>query len=377
MHGRAGGSILGRAMLATAAVIGLVFATTALAANPVEAENARPGTADWQLPRAPAGTVEAYTSQISVRPGETARFHVNTSPAARYRIKILRLGWYGGDGARLVACLPECSSDAAGADHPVDPIDPVTGERSAGWPVTDTVVVGDDWASGYYIGQVQLTSGPHAGKVSGAVPFVVREPAGDESPILVQASVNTWLAYNEWGGKSLYASASTNGVAATKVSFDRPLNTAEFLTHEYPLLRFLEREGYDVSYQTEVDTDAAPSASSRIGSCRRGHDEYWTGRMRDAFEAARDAGVNLAFMGSNMAYWQVRYEKGRRTMVGYKLTADPEPDPARETVRFRDLVPERPECELIGVQYDYGQFDSGSVRRDFTVTTDAAPATRG
>jgi hypothetical protein len=37
--------------------------------------------------------------------------------------------------------------------------------------------------------------------------------------------------------------------------------------------------------------------------------------MRDAFDAARAAGTNLAFMNSNAAYWQIRYEDGGRSRL--------------------------------------------------------------
>ena len=74
--------------------------------------------------------------------------------------------------------------------------------------------------------------------------------------------------------------------------------------------------------------------------------------MRDAFEAARDAGVNLAFLGANTGYWQIRYEDGWRTIVEYRHPdLDPEPDPALKTTTFRELIPPRPECKLLGVAY--------------------------
>ena len=75
--------------------------------------------------------------------------------------------------------------------------------------------------------------------------------------------------------------------------------------------------------------------------------------MRDAFESGRDRGTNLAFMGANAAYWQVRYEDDRRTLVGYKSPADPIADRSLATVLFRDL--QRPECRLVGVQFE-GEF---------------------
>ena len=72
--------------------------------------------------------------------------------------------------------------------------------------------------------------------------------------------------------------------------------------------------------------------------------------MRDAFDAARDQGrVNLAFMGANDAYWQIRLEDGGRTIVAYKSVSDPEPDVTLKTAMFREVG--RRECELLGIQH--------------------------
>src|SRR5690348_1394750 len=79
--------------------------------------------------------------------------------------------------------------------------------------------------------------------------------------------------------------------------------------------------------------------------------------MRDAFEAAVADGTNLALMGANTGYGQVRYEDAGRTIVDYKSLADPEPDPALKTVLFRELTPPRYECELLGVQWQGGPLD--------------------
>ena len=58
-----------------------------------------------------------------------------------------------------------------------------------------------------------------------------------------------------------------------------------------------------------------------------GHDEYWSGQQRANVEAARDAGVNLAFWSGNEVYWKTRFEPSisagaqpYRTLVSYKET---------------------------------------------------------
>jgi hypothetical protein len=167
--------------------------------------------------------------------------------------------------------------------------------------------------------------------------------------------VNTWQAYNAWGGKSLYAFNSTGKVPADHVSFDRPYNPRVTvpIAFEIGLVRFLERNGYDVSYTTDVDTDRNPvELRGHRLVISSGHDEYWSNEMFDAFEAERDKGTNLAFFGGDIADWQIRYEDNRRTIVEYRdPTLDPVTDPTLKTVRFRDLVPPRPECRLMGVAY--------------------------
>lgn len=347
-----------------------LFVVGALAtpmANPVQIENAQGGTepATWLQPAVPPTSVEGYASELSVLPGEQVHLHVSTVEGYRYRIEVYRLGWYGGLGARLVSCLPGCGGDEPGRRYGAARVD------GAGWPVTDTLAVPVGSVSGYYYALLRVTSGGDDTGARAWIAFVVRDPPTRRSQIVVQVPVNTWQAYNPWGGKSLYPFNSSGLDPAVRVSFDRPLafTSQGPFDWEYNMVRFLEREGYDVSYQTDADTDLHPESllQHRLVMVI-GHDEYWTKRMRDAFEAARDAGTNFAFVGSNAAYWQVRYEGGGRTLVGYKDAApDPEPDPALKTIRFRSLTPPRPECGLLGVMYyRIREHQSGPV--DYTVT---------
>ena len=74
-------------------------------------------------------------------------------------------------------------------------------------------------------------------------------------------------------------------------------------------MRWLERNGYDVSDMAGVDAD-------RYGERIRqhkvfisgGHDAYRSDAQRRHVEAARDAGVHLAFMGGGVSFWRTRYE---------------------------------------------------------------------
>jgi hypothetical protein len=330
-------------------------ATSAAAANPVQRENSRPGNPGWEIP-ANAGTViSGYASQTSVAPGQSFDLHVDAPPGSRYRVFVYRLGWYQGVGGRLIMCVPGCrSSQAAIAQPAATTPDPVTGLFRAPWRVTDRVAIPADAVSGYYEAKLQIVGGAHAGAV-GSVPLIVRQsPAAPPSAVLVQVPVNTWEAYNRWGGKSLYQFGTSRH--AVEVSFDRPYDQPLFdsmVTRlEMPWVRFLERNGIDVSYQTDVDTDRSP------GSLRHhrlvfaiGHDEYWTQPMRDAFNRALAMSTNLMF-GSDSADWRMRYSDSRRTIVEWR-------DPAIDPVHNRGLDDGffssfgEPECELMGVQHQW------------------------
>ena len=195
--------------------------------------------------------------------------------------------------------------------------------------------------SGVYIAHLVRDDG---GDVDNQIPFVVRDDAR-HSDMIYQTSDTTWQAYNAWGGASTYT--STAGGRAYKVSYNRPYETRAytpdgrdfFFGSEYPAVRFLEANGYDVTYQSGVDTDRFGSLLLNHRTFLSvGHDEYWSGNQRANVEAARDAGVNLAFLSGNEIYWKTRWEPSvdgtntaYRTLVVYKETKDNakiDPDPS-------------------------------------------------
>ena len=339
-----------------------VPATSATAANPVQRENSRPGTPGWEIPAGAGTVISGYASETSVAPGQSFDLHVSSPPGSRYRVLVYRLGWYRGVGGRLIVCVPGCrSSHAAIVQPPATTPDSVTGLFRAPWRVTDRVEIPPDAVSGYYEAKLEIVSGAHAGAV-GSVPLLVRQsPGAAPSAVLVQVPVNTWEAYNRWGGKSLYQFGTS--MHAVEVSFDRPFDQQLFYNMvtklELPWVRFLERNGIDASYQTDVDTDSDPGSLPRHRLVFAiGHDEYWTQQMRDAFNRALALSTNLMF-GSDSADWRMRYAAGRRTIVEWR---DPSIDPARNRRLDNGFFSTfgEPECQLMGVQHQW------AAQRDLT-----------
>jgi hypothetical protein len=330
-----------------------VPATSATATNPVQQENSRPGNPGWEIPAGAGTVITGYASKTSIAPGQTFHLHVAAPPGSRYRVLVYRLGWYRGVGGRLITCVPGChSSHAAIAQPPPTTPRSVTGLFRAPWRVTDRVEIPHDAVSGYYEAKLEIVGGAYAGAV-GSVPLIVRQgPTAPASAVLVQVPVNTWEAYNRWGGKSLYQFGTS--MHAVEVSFDRPFDQQEFHNMttelELPWVCFLERNGIDVSYQTDVDTDTAPGSllHHRLVFAI-GHDEYWTQRMRGAFNRALALSTNLMF-GSNSGEWRMRYAAGRRTIVEWR---DPSIDPVHNWSLDNGFFTTfgEPECKLMGVEH--------------------------
>ena len=329
---------------------GLASAST----NTIVAENQLPGTDDdWDVYADPS--IEGFSTEHSVNAGETIDFKIRTD-ATSYVIKIYRIGWYGGKGARKVGQVNP--SVPLPQVQPEPFFEPSTRTTDCGnWAVSASWAVPASAVSGVYVANLERTDGSTA---RNRITFVVRND-GRASDILVQTADSTYQAYNDWGGYGLYTGAQ-------KVSYNRPYDPQEieneFYYAEQPLVRWLERNGYDVAYCGSADVDSRPQElMSRKILVSSGHDEYWSGAMRANYEAARDAGINLIFMAGNEVFWKVRWENSmagpstaRRTLVCYKETlANAKIDPSAEwTGTWRDprFSPPsnggRPENELIG-----------------------------
>ena len=204
-------------------------------------------------------------------------------------------------------------------NYPIGLIDCGNWSISSSWAVPSTAV------AGVYIAKLTRLDG-----VTGAnhIPFIVRDD-GVSHDIIFQTSDTTWQAYNGWGGYNLYGGAGQSNSStgrAYKVSLNRPYSTRDYIGTnagpqdfvfgaEVAAIRWLEANGYDVSYMTGLDMerlDATGNGGQLIGRYKAylsvGHDEYWSGIQRSNVEAARAAGVHLAFMSGNEIFWKTRWE---------------------------------------------------------------------
>ncbi|SDG10243.1 Ig-like domain-containing protein [Lentzea fradiae] len=292
--------------------------------NKVACENTQAGADNWQATYRD-DAILGYTTDISYNVGQTVSFKMLTS-ASSYKLDIYRMGWYNGKGARYMGTVqrntpqnqPPCLREQESAL-----ID------CGNWAVSLTWTIPSNAVSGiYYVRMTRNDTG-----AENEMAFVVRDDSST-SKIFFQTSDATWVAYNRYGGNSLYfGDGPGQGGSSYKVSYNRPYTGGDgdenfIFNAEYPMLRFLERNGYDLSYTTDVD-------SARRGHLIKnhkvfmavGHDEYWSNEQWNNVMAARDAGVHMAFLTGNEIFWKTKYAKSIdssqtdwRTIVCYKET---------------------------------------------------------
>jgi len=300
----------------------------------INAKNALPGTTGWLLPDSQVAStqIQAYASVTSVSPGQQLTFYVSTPQLGiPYIVQVYRLGWYGGAGGRLMLVRQQHGQAQGYYDPSIKKLigcascftGPQTHLVEARWQPSFSVTIPSSWVTGLY--EAKLTD---ADGWQTAIPFEVR--GNPHAAYIVVIADNTTAAYNNWDGYSLYSGPDGAGQSrATKVSFDRPALAWRFgrgngLPYEIDAIRWMERQGYDLSYISSVDLDEHPEQLlNHRAYISLGQDEYWSKAMRDGVENARNHGVGLAFFGANAAYWQIRYEPDSqgnpdRTIVCYK-----------------------------------------------------------
>ncbi|MGZ4711959.1 MAG: N,N-dimethylformamidase beta subunit family domain-containing protein [Acidimicrobiia bacterium] len=322
----------------------------------------------------------AYCWPLSVTPGEPVALHAS-GPAVDAVVTVRRIGTRRESVWSSELRLEALEMPDGAAAH------------GCGWPISLEIPTERSWRSGYY----EVAVATDAGRIAheAVAFFVVRAAAPDPDRPLLALCTNTYNAYNDVGGRNLYE-------GGTQVSFRRPMangllrkpagpgervtvlhppdpgnrdHVRYLLTHQFtqwggsagwpnyelPFARWCEANGYELDYAVNADLEDPATLDGRRLYLSVGHDEYWSGPMRDTVESFTRTGGNALFLSGNAAFWQVRLEDDGATMVGFKDRFERDPvfgteRQAELTSMWSDVLVDRPENSMTGVSFVRGGY---------------------
>ena len=336
--------------------------TAGVQARWVISENHRPGTTAWRIAGHPPGTMAGFANQVYAQQGTAITLYVSTD-APTFEVRAYRMGYYGGSGARLVWTSPS----VAGHLQPACPVTPgINMVACDNWSPTLTVKITAAFVQGDYL--LKLVG---SGGQASYVPLTVWDPSSTATYV-IKNDVYTWPLWNSYGGYDMYTGVGPcpSDVyplcsRARVVSYDRPYGYGEgagdFLGSEYPLVRFAEQHGLDVTYATDVNLDETPGyLLSHKALLSLGHDEAWALDERQAAQDAEQHGVNIVFFAASPVLRHVRPQASpmgaERELVDYRdSTTDPlngHGDPRQVTGNTWSSPPANwPETPFVGEAY--------------------------
>ena len=349
----------------------------AAGSNPIVLENQQPGTTSWQFDnfnKESHHEIEGYASLTSVSQGSQISFMVSLSATAQYTMDIYRMGYYlhgtNPDGSQCSPCggrlmqhigpltgLPQaaCPTTTSGADF---------GMIECNWTASYTLTVPSTWTTGNYIVKL-IRADDH---LENYMTFVVKD-LSSTADIVYSMDVTTWQAYNYWGGAgnnnvgyNLYGKFNDSSQAflgdtrAYTVSFDRPYmvqgsedGAGNFMVWDYPMIRWMEAQGYNITYVTSVDLEANPNlfAGHKV-FVNTGHDEYFSDNMRANILNFINSGGSAAFFSADDISRRMTWANSVSGQPDRREHCDKGALPGSTTGDWRGTTPPQPENQITG-----------------------------
>lgn len=276
-------------------------------------ENSMLGAYNWKISRGDESDtmLQGYVRPQYAKPGHTVSFHASSElDNCQFFLRIYRLGWYRGAGARQVhrSKIINVGNHGVWSKSKGWRQNEKCGDAVSGmdWPRVYQLYIPEDWLSGSYIAKFETLD-----RRSYIHPFWVSTIGDTPAKIAVLGSVITSQARNWWGGVS--ATQVVGGRAFTSeelyypvgsevLSFERPYFNSrggDALRWEYPLVRWLEKNQLDVAYHTDLELETNPELLSNYSHViTAGPMRYWTSKTESALQNYVDSGGNIVHLGS-------------------------------------------------------------------------------
>lgn len=344
----------------------------------IVAENSLPGSTAWRITRArTGGFVQGFANTTYADAGQSVTLYVTTSSRRiSYRVEAFRMGYYGGDGARLLWV----SDTYRGRVQP--PCTLTSGINMVScddWHPSVTFTVPSTWMQGDYL--LKLVG---SGNQQSYIPLTIWDPSLHGTYLVIARSFveegwNTYGGYDFYVGRGSCVPTYPVCNRARVVSFDRPYaeshGASDFFFAEYPLVYWGEEHGLDFDYVTDVTCTVDPGVMSQHRAILSlTHDEIWTNQERLGALTAFAHGTNVVFFSAAAVLRHARLQASPlgpdRELVDYRdASEDPllgHGSPMEVTGNTWDSYPaDYDEATFTGEEY--AGYDTGTERFPFVV----------
>ena len=253
-------------------------------------ENKSRGSMDWTIPKGweMNNDFQFYVEGGSVQKGTKLKLKgaTNKSMTQTCFLRIFRLGWYSGSGARKVYHSGDFSVEPGVTWNINSNSKQDLFQNGPSWPCLFELKIPQDWCDGLYVVKIENENG-----LATLAPFWLTDPQEAEGVTVCFSPLNI-QARNWWGGasatqmvngKSMVSKKLYHQVGSKTLSLNRPMYNAragDVLRWAYPLVRFLERHDVPVTYITDLDIErlgSIPKSCTHIVTV--GPMRYWTKTM--------------------------------------------------------------------------------------------------
>jgi N,N-dimethylformamidase len=240
-------------------------------------------------------SIEGYTDKYYYLPGETIIFYLHSEHASNI-LTLRRMNAPYQYEEILAQEFPSILQEQSDNDS----------EYGCHWKPTLNVALDKNTKPGYYQALLQ-----HEGEQY-PIYFIVGSSAKAEITLI--APVSTWMAYNPYGGKSLYQNKFENKTVYS-VSSQRP-NNAFQLNHYIDV----EANAFNWFYENYQSINIIPDyyleSEHALAGCKVlvpvYHCEYISRRMYNTTKRFLAEGGSMISLGANQYYWNIRYHDNYR-----------------------------------------------------------------
>lgn len=237
--------------------------------------------------------LEVYTDKLSYQKGDSIFIHIKSNQKGIGFLNYIDID------------LKKHKIDSILFDTHHQTISFEQSENGCSWDITDTLILKSDVKAGYYA--IDLTTKDDSTTFN----FIIEDR--NPSKVAVLAPISTWVAYNNWGGKSLY-----NNYIEEKttyyVSSQRPNPNNDIRVESHSTNYFLDH--YDAillpDYSLEYDLELLKDVDVIVLNY---HAEYFTEKMySNLVTLLENHGVSLISLGGNQMYWKTYWDSDFRIM---------------------------------------------------------------